>query len=180
MKRISKIVHCPDCGIALKARGARTHLDGVGCWGSDVQITDDYTKRVWYYWRQKKKRDNFYLSPSELISLLDEAGITIDDVGIYKGKYHLARYGDTGDYVIGNCRFITIEENIAERKISEEGRQRIKETRNPVGSIIDTPHGVFLSMKAGARAIGMSSNGLKGRIQSTDPKWSQWKYKEKA
>ena len=170
----SKIVYCPDCGMELKARG-KGHIGSKACWGSELQITNDYLKRVWKYWHQANKGSRFKLSPPELLRLLDEAGITIDQVG--RSGYHLARYGDTGDYVIGNCRFIPVAENIAERKLSDSGRRRIKETRNPVGNAIETPYGEFLSLKAGARAIGMTSNGLKGRIKSTDPKWSQWKYK---
>ena len=47
-------------------------------------------------------------------TLLDEASITIFDVGQKKGMYQLGRHGDTGPYEIGNCRFITKEENLNE------------------------------------------------------------------
>jgi len=58
--------------------------------------------------------------------LLDDAGITVDDWSI-RG-YHLARYNDSGNYELGNCRFITYAENIAERKTSEA--MRVAASRN--------------------------------------------------
>ena len=61
----------------LKARG-KSHIGSASCWGSDVQITDEYMKRVWKYWHQKNKDTRFKLTPSEILGLLDEAGITID------------------------------------------------------------------------------------------------------
>jgi hypothetical protein len=65
----------------------------------------------------------YNLTNEELQQLLDEAGITIWDVGPYSGMFCLGRYGDTGPYEVGNCRFITVEENTQEwwdRKTPEE------------------------------------------------------------
>lgn len=42
-------------------------------------------------------------------------------IGLQRGKYSLARIGDEGAYHDFNCRFIPIEENVAERK---EGYQK--------------------------------------------------------
>ena len=47
--------------------------------------------------------------------LLTRAGIELEDLGRTRGKYHLARKGDKGSYTIGNCRFITVEQNHAEK-----------------------------------------------------------------
>jgi hypothetical protein len=44
-----------------------------------------------------------------------EADITVDQ--IHRAGYHLSRYGDTGDYEIGNCRFITCQENMKEKRV---------------------------------------------------------------
>ena len=55
------------------------------------------------------------LTWQDVAQLLDEAGITVDDIGRGSDQYNLARYGDTGPYTIGNCRFITKRENIQER-----------------------------------------------------------------
>jgi hypothetical protein len=57
----------------------------------------------------------FDLTVEELQQLLDDAGITIEQVGRGSADYNLARYGDTGPYAMGNCRFITKRENIQER-----------------------------------------------------------------
>jgi len=51
------------------------------------------------------------LSMSDLHWLMFMARITISDIGRHKHQYCLARLGDTGDYVKGNVRFITNEEN---------------------------------------------------------------------
>ena len=56
-----------------------------------------------------------------LDTLLEEAGIEFEQIGRHRGDYHLSRYNDTGPYALGNCRFITMEENLAERVPSSEG-----------------------------------------------------------
>jgi len=68
------------------------------------------------YWQNKKwsGREPFHLTLSDVYVLLYMAGITINDVG--RSGYHLARFGDSGPYERGNCRFIPVAENIAERK----------------------------------------------------------------
>jgi len=63
-----------------------------------------------------KEKIPFLLSFEEYCQLLDETGITADDIGI--AKYHLARYNDEGSYEYGNCRFIHYLENVKEKKIS--------------------------------------------------------------
>lgn len=79
----------------------------------------------------KRSGKGFHLDVFDICYLLQEAGITIWDVG--NAKYVLGRYGDTGDYEIGNCRFITQKENIAEwwnavdkHEWSEAGRSAAK------------------------------------------------------
>lgn len=64
-----------------------------------------------------KEGIEFLLSIEEVESLLNEAGIDVSQWNL-RG-YHLARYGDSGPYVIGNCRFIPAIENYRERKSSE-------------------------------------------------------------
>jgi len=46
---------------------------------------------------------------------LDEAGISIWDVGIGKGKYQLCRYQDKGVYTVDNCEFKTHHQNNSEK-----------------------------------------------------------------
>lgn len=62
----------------------------------------------------------FNLSYDEFVHLMAESHISVDDLHI-KG-YHLARYGDTGSYEIGNCRFIPYLDNYSEKVITEKSR----------------------------------------------------------
>jgi hypothetical protein len=64
---------------------------------------------------------DFDLTNEQVLLLLRNADISVDDWGT--SKYHLARNGDSGDYVWGNCRFILFTANIAERKSSECQKQ---------------------------------------------------------
>jgi hypothetical protein len=85
--------------------------------------------------RRNSKRDRgieFYLTEEDIVNLLDEAGITIWDVGLGKGAYCLGRYGDKGDYTLGNCRFITHQQNGLEwwtNLTPEEQEQRKAQAR---------------------------------------------------
>jgi len=63
----------------------------------------------------KRKGRELHLSKSDIQQLLDDAGITIEQVGNKRGCYVLGRYGDTGEYTIDNCRFITQAQNNSER-----------------------------------------------------------------
>lgn len=65
----------------------------------------------------KKQGIEMYLSLAEFQLLLDEAGITANDIGVL--GFHLARYNDEGPYAYGNCRFIHYYKNIEEKKPTE-------------------------------------------------------------
>ena len=58
------------------------------------------------------------LTADEIQQKLDEAGIKVEQWN--HKEYHLARYDDTGDYTAENCRFITAQENYAEKKVSKK------------------------------------------------------------
>lgn len=48
-----------------------------------------------------------------------DAGITHPSmIGLKRDQYQLSRFGDVGGYTKENCRFITQQENIAERKLN--------------------------------------------------------------
>lgn len=47
--------------------------------------------------------------------LVREANLKSSDLGFSGNGYVLARFNDEGDYVYGNCRFITQKENSEER-----------------------------------------------------------------
>ena len=69
------------------------------------------------------------LDSDGLETLLDQAGITIHDVGRGHGAYCLARVDDIGDYQIGNARFMTQEENSRENwnNLTEEEKEAQRE-----------------------------------------------------
>lgn len=68
----------------------------------------------------------------EYFSLMRNSGIRPSMIGLNRGKYSIARINDSGNYDIGNCRFILIEENIAERK---EGYQKDPKFRKRMSEI---------------------------------------------
>lgn len=82
-------------------------------------VDDDGKLRKKY----KHKKENakyvqhieFKLTLQDFVNLVYEAGIKSSDLGYKGNRYVLARYRDKGPYAVGNCRFITQEENIAER-----------------------------------------------------------------
>lgn len=77
----------------------------------------------------------FKLSFEEYCNLIDEAGITVYDIGIGADDYCLGRIGDKGAYEVGNCRFITNEQNRLEQLES------MKDVEYPKG------HGSYESCK---------------------------------
>ena len=72
-------------------------------------------------WNATKEGILFLLTEKEVQDLLIEAGITWEQWS-FKG-YHLSRYNDSGNYELGNCRFLFWLENWREKKISEKMRQ---------------------------------------------------------
>lgn len=73
----------------------------------------------------KKEGIKCLLTFEEYCILLKQAGLVSSQLGFNKSgeKYVLARFNDTGDYVMGNCRFITQLENARERKVSDKSRE---------------------------------------------------------
>lgn len=63
----------------------------------------------------------FDLSFEEFCDLVKNANLVSSELGFSGGKkFVLARYGDTGGYVYGNCRFITQSENALEKNTTEK------------------------------------------------------------
>jgi len=68
-----------------------------------------------------KEGISFNLSFEEFCDLVKNANLVSSDLGFSGGKkFVLARYGDTGGYVYGNCRFITQSENALEKKKTDK------------------------------------------------------------
>lgn len=60
-----------------------------------------------------------YLTFDQYVRLALDAGLTSpDQIGTQADKYQLGRLGDSGDYRLGNCRFITMKQNLEERALN--------------------------------------------------------------
>ena len=80
-------------------------------------------------WRNKKcnaKKEGLEckLSYNEYCMLVKEAGLVSSQLGFSGDNFVLGRYNDQGDYIVGNCRFITQKEN------SDEKNHRPKKLKN--------------------------------------------------
>lgn len=71
----------------------------------------------------KKEGIEFELTFKEYCQLVEEAGLISSQLGFKGENYVLARCNDEGPYKVGNCRFITQKENIAEQKRTEKQRE---------------------------------------------------------
>lgn len=68
-----------------------------------------------------KEGIEFLLTIEQVKLLLEEANISEADWN-FRG-YHLARFGDKGNYEYGNCRFIPASDNYSERTITDNMRR---------------------------------------------------------
>jgi hypothetical protein len=75
-----------------------------------------------------KRKSVLRLSFYQYMRLAKKAGIRVpSQIGKSSDKYQMSRKGDTGDYVWGNCRFLTMRENLEEKKANggvERGAQK--------------------------------------------------------
>lgn len=99
-------VSCLLCQKVVTHNQMGQHYDSNLC---KVERGDRHPRKAHYCYEHK-------MSMKDLDTLLEEAGIEYEQIGQRKGQYHLARYGDTGPYEIGNCRFILGADNIRESK----------------------------------------------------------------
>ena len=110
-------VKCPVCQRPCR-RGLALHVNGNDCWGPGVE----WNEEAHTAWKRKKYAARtarggavkMLLTGAEYCQLLEDAGITAADIGQKLHLYQLGRYGDKGDYEVGNCRFITMRENLSE------------------------------------------------------------------
>ena len=107
---------CPVCHRPVTKGRVAWHLKGETCWGPGVE----WNAESHAAWRSKKNSSapgvKMLLSGAEWFQLLEDAGITANDIGVDNQQYQLGRNNDTGHYEVGNCRFITALENRREMK----------------------------------------------------------------
>lgn len=82
----------------------------------------------WKTWRGKwtslsrnaKSRGcKFQLTFNQYLTLAKKAGIkSPKKIGRNLDKFQMGRIGDSGDYVVGNCRFISMKQNLLERSLN--------------------------------------------------------------
>lgn len=68
----------------------------------------------------------FLLSFEQFQTLITDANLKSSDLGFSGNRFDLARYNDTGNYEVGNCRFISHAENMKERVISEATKEKLR------------------------------------------------------
>jgi hypothetical protein len=96
-----------------------------------------FSLKHWDLWRYKyhnlrvsapKRKSVLRLSFYQYMRLAKKAGIQKpSQIGKSSEKYQMSRKGDTGDYVWGNCRFLTMRENLEEKRDNggvERGAQK--------------------------------------------------------
>ena len=166
---------CPECQLEMTEWGVRQHKKSA-CWGEGVPIINEETKTIWRYWRGKNSHHTpekqWLLTGAELVQLFEDAGITVNDIGQKSQQYQLARHGDTGHYEMGNCRFITMRENLQEK--------RVKTTEEWIAhnaghaKEVSTPHGTYPSLSEAARRIGVLQRTVSRRVKNEREKWKEW------
>lgn len=96
------------------------HLKGIGLNPCEVKMWS----KNWQNLKAGAKRVGRVctLSFEEYTNLAVKAGMkSADQIGKNKDDdYQMGRIGDRGDYVWGNCRFITKRQNLEERRINEK------------------------------------------------------------
>lgn len=123
-----------------------------------------------------------YLSFEQYMKLAVKANLTTPEIiGKHNGQYQMSRFGDIGDYVWGNCRFITVEENrrekvdnggssVAGKKISIALTGRTKETHLGPRSQAEKMRGRTKETHEGiARQAKNVSIKMTGRTKINDP-----------
>lgn len=68
----------------------------------------------------KQQGIDFLLTFEEWVSLVKAAGLKSSDLGYSGNNYVLGRYGDVGPYSLTNSRFITAQQNVIERNVSDK------------------------------------------------------------
>ena len=115
-------VDCPLCGRTVTENNLAQHLDGRKCRKSrGIPTNIQYLRKQGEHLTRKDKNGDpieFRLTLDQYNLLLEQAGITVDDIGARLGKYCLCRNDDIGHYEMGNCSFRLFDENITEGALS--------------------------------------------------------------
>lgn len=161
-----------------KVEQRRQYLESVGL---DSTLVDVWLRK-WrnLYPNAAHKGAKCLLTFEQYIDLAIDAGITQpSQIDKTKGSYSLGRVGDIGNYEIGNCRFITVEQNLDERGLNggDDAISQKLEGRVPLGIvksfILVSPDGVEYrgtNMSEFCRQFGLRPNSVSalclGKVQT--------------
>ena len=113
----------------------------------------------------------FNLSFEEFCDLVKSANLVSSELGFSGGKkFVLARYGDTGGYVYGNCRFITQSENAFEKK---KTKKMVEGCRVNVKKAVLAAHEVhknnpMIRVKAGKKGAATRNKMVAEELKNND------------
>lgn len=90
---------------------------------SELELKLDDDGKLIQRWRNKcvnalAEGVQCLLTFDEFCQLVDSAGLVSSQLGFTGDGYVLARYHDSGNYTVDNCRFILHSENVAEKDFS--------------------------------------------------------------
>jgi hypothetical protein len=128
------------------------------------------------------------LSFKQYLKLAQRAGIVSPkEIGCTSNKYQMGRLGDTGNYVWGNCRFITMAENQKEKIIN--GGQDVgmlkRLSRIPKGGYANatktfcilSPSGkqfIGDNLKEFCRSYGLGYNWMAATLRGSKSQYKGW------
>lgn len=139
-------------------------------------------------WRKKwkglkgtsiKRGSQFNLTFEDYVTIAVESGLThYSQVGRRKGEHGMARIGDSGPYEYGNCRFLTTEENIAERSLNG-GTQNQIDKMSQAFIAIDPSGNEYVgeNLTKFTRDMGLSNDYLGKIARGVHVSRSGWKCK---
>lgn len=110
------------------------------------------------------------ISVIEYVNKMREQGLTIDDIGTGINKYQAGREDDEGPYTKDSFKFILMRENLDQR--NENNPSNVGTSKGVV-----TPIGEFDSVIEAAEALQMSVKGLTNRLNSANPKYKGYYFK---
>jgi len=124
----------------------------------------------------RQRGAGFFLSFEDYVSIAVESGLhSPESIGRASDKYAMGRIGDVGDYIRGNCRFITNARNIEERTINGGTEERTKKISKKFKAV--APNGeVFTGYNISkfTREMGLASGSLSGCARGVYAQYLGW------
>jgi hypothetical protein len=142
----------------------------------DAKHRQDYQQQKWNAARRKIQ---FNLTYSEWLEIWTASG-KLDQRGKQAGGYVMSRFGDKGNYEIGNVHITTTEENTREgnlgKKKSTRHAAKLRKHLNKVRkhSAVNADGRHFVSLAEAGRHFGLTASGIRKRCLSAFPMWRNW------